>query len=242
MPLGSWTMMMTRKDKRSLLLSMVLGDGCLYIHKRGHKSYGAINITHCLAQLDYLTWKRDLVATCIDRQLNIRHFDNTRGIGNKISKQACVATTWIRFKAWRKFCYPNGKKDKSKILKYIIHPEIALAIWLMDDGYVEGKLDKKSNKCYSACFRIFVCDQSDAQIYDIQEWLIDKFGVNSKVALQKTRAKQYPFIKFSARDSMILWEVIRPLVLRFESMRHKFRFMEIRYQYVKSLAQDTAKQ
>lgn len=226
-----------------MLLSLVIGDGCLhYLKRQNNRIYGSMTIAHSTHQADYIAWKANLVGSILGRDINLRKLDNSSGFLSKNPQGAIqFSACWIRFKAWRKFIYPNGKKDKSKILRFINNPEFLMSVWLMDDGYVEGKIDKKYNKCHSASLRIFICDQRNESCIEIQKWIKDKFGFETVLKMQKSNEKEYPFLKINAKDSLILWEKIREFVLQFKSMQHKFRFLEIRYKYKKSLAQSPEK-
>lgn len=220
---------MKNRDKRSLIFAMVLGDGC--IHYTSNKTSCALTLNHGIAQADYQAWKAQLLSQIFNRNVKVRPGHNNKSV--QVSICANV------FKAWRKFCYPNGKKQLPNILRYITHPEMALAIWLMDDGYVEPSLDKKyPGKCYGAVFRIFTCDQSMENQELIIKWFQETFDVTLKVAMQKKGDTYYPFLKFNTPDSLKLWEKVRPFILQFNSMKHKFRYMEQRYQY-KSITAST---
>lgn len=223
-----------------MLLSLAIGDGCLHYNRSNGKTYGSITIAHSTHQADYIAWKAKLVGSILGRNINLRKVDNSNGFKSKNPQGAIqFSACWIRFKAWRKFIYPNGNKDKSKILRFINNPEFLMSVWLMDDGYVEGKIDKKYNKCHSASLRIFISDQRNESCVEIQKWIKDKFGFETILKMQRQGEKEYPFLKINAKDSLIVWEKIRQFVLQFKSMQHKFRFLEIRYQYKKSLAQPT---
>lgn len=216
---------MLNKDKRSLCLMMVLGDGCLH-YVGSAKRYAALTIDHGIAQSDYQSWKAQLLSNIFERDVKVRQGHK----GKSIQVSVCNNT----FRAWRKFTYPNGKKDLAKILPFIRHPEMAMAVWLMDDGYVEpsiSKLADGSKKNYGARFRIFTCDQTQETQDSIIKWLGDNFNIKAKVHLQKKGDKQYPFLKINQEDSLLVWEKIRTFVLGFKSMRHKFRHMEELYQY-----------
>lgn len=228
---------MTRKDKRSMLLSLVIGDGCLHIIKWKHRTYGGLHIGHSSDQADYIAWKANLVSSIVGRPIKLRTGKNNGFVGYESKPLIQFQTTWIRFKAWRKFIYPNGKKDKSKILRFINNPEFLISIWLMDDGYVEGKIDKKYNKCFSASLRIFISDQRLESCLIIQDWLRKNFNFETILKYQKSKEKIHPFLKINAIDSLLLWDKIRKFILQFKSMQHKFRFLEMRYQYKKSIAQ-----
>lgn len=212
---------MLRKDKRSLTLLLLLGDGNLHLYKN---LYGRITITHGLTQSDYQAWKAKLLSEIFERDVKVR--THNRGTASQVS----VSNN--RLNAWYKFCYPNNKKDLSRVLKYITHYEMALAVWLMDDGYVEPSKDKRAPNSLSARFRIFTCDQSEETQLKIIQWLNEKFQVNFKIkyAWDKRQNKHYPYLKCGQEDSLKIWKLIREFVLSFKSMQYKFRYIEEVYQ------------
>jgi hypothetical protein len=220
---------MERKDIRSLLLSLILGDGCLSRtppSKTG-KSYGILAIQHGEKQRDLLEWKASLINACLARNVKLNYHKN----GPQIY------LTHRRFKAWRKFCYPGGKKNILRILPFIRHPEFALAVWLMDDGYVEPSVDKKRNKLYSCSLRLFTCSVPVVDQEEIILWFQENFGVTPKIKFQKRGRHNYvkhgddfPFLKLTTEESLKVWGSIREMVLQIPSMQHKFRYIEAIYQ------------
>jgi hypothetical protein len=222
---------MERKEKRDLILSMCLGDGCLAY--TSNRISAAITIGHCKEQQDYLQLKADFLERAFDQKVRVR-----KGQDTKVQLSLCKK----RFKAWRKFIYRNGKKDLSLLLPFIINPQRAISFWLMDDGYTEPSFDRNKageNIFYSACLRIFTCDQSLQTHEYMIDWFYKNFSVTPKVLYNKStkRNKTYPFLKFNTVDSLIIWEQIRTFVMITDSMKHKFRYMEQYYQ--KKLSQRT---
>lgn len=229
---------MTRKDKRSLLLSFILGDGCLHYLKRIYKDklkiYGSMTIDHGLNQTDYVTWKAQFISNILNKNIKIRQGHN--------GKSVQFAATWRRFKAWRKFTYPNDKKKLTNILPFILHPEFAIMIWLMDDGYVEPSYSTLSTgikENYGARFRIFTESQSLEDHETIITWFKNNLKVTPKISLYhcNKRKKRMPFLKFTQEESLFLWEKIRFQVMKFNSMKYKFRHIE--QIYIKKLSQRT---
>lgn len=226
---------MNRKDKRSMCLMLLLGDGNLHnwTDKKG-KSYCRLTIDHGISQSDYQIWKANLLSFIFGKKVVTRS-------GHK-GKSIQVSTTVRRLKAWKKFTYPNNKKDLARILPFITNPEMAMAVWLMDDGYVESSISKNARGekvNYGARFRLFTCDQTmETQEY-IVSWLNQHFDINVKITscFSKKQNKSYPFIKFNGQDSLIIWEKIRSFVLQFDSMKYKFRYIEQIFQ--KRLSQRT---
>lgn len=219
---------MNNRDKRSLVLLLCLGDGCLHYIRNHGRIYGGITIDHGLDQADYQAWKAQLLSTAFNKDVKVR----TGHKGKSVQVSLCVK----RLRAWRKFTYPNNKKSISKLLKFINHPELALAVWLMDDGYVE-RSHNNSNKLSYTAFRLFTCDQTLEDQEKIMKWLKDNFQIESKIRYQKKGDKKYPFIKFDQKSSLEVWKRIRDFVLTFKSMKHKFRFIEESYQIKSHSAQ-----
>lgn len=207
-----------------MILSLVIGDGCLFTMKRGKKLYGGLTIDHGIEQSDYQTWKAQLLSQITGRNVRLR----TGHKGKSVQISVCMK----RFRSWRKFCYPNGKKDVNKILKFINNPTFALAVWLMDDGYVDAKQNKSKSKTYSARFRIFNCETPFERHVELIQWFKENFNVEPRIKeLKKNKkGKSYPFMAFTTKDSLILWKEIREFVFQFKSMRHKFRHIEHIYQ------------
>lgn len=210
-----------------MVLSLVIGDGCLHYIKNNGRVYGGLTIDHGLKQADYQKWKAELLSDILDRKVKVR----TAHKGKSVQLSVCMK----RFKAWRKFCYPNGKKDVTKILKFINNPTFALAVWLMDDGYCEpsySKLKDGTKKNYGARFRIFSCETPIELQHKLVEWFQKEFDISPSVKLQKNNKanKEYPFLKFNQEQSLTIWKEIRDFVLQFKSMQYKFRHIEQIYQ------------
>lgn len=213
---------MQNKEQRSFILSMVLGDGCL--HNTSNNVSGSLTIDHGIEQSDYINWKASFLSEVTSRNIKIRKGHK----GKSIQLSVCMK----KFKAWRKFCYPNGKKVLTRILPFITNPEFAIAIWLMDDGYVETNGDRKGGK-----FRLYTCSEPIKDQEFFIEWFKENLNVCPKIAYQKNSKtnKTYPFLKFTQDDTLIIWEKIRDFVLQFDSMKYKFRYVE--ELYLRKLAQ-----
>ena len=213
---------MQNRDKRNIVLSMLLGDGNLHITR----GYGLFTIDHGIEQADFQAWKASLLSAALDRNVKCR--TGHRG------KSVQIAVCMKRFRAWHKFTYKHGKKDIARILPFINNPTLAIAIWLMDDGYVEpsfSKLADGSKKNYGARFRLFTCDQTPETHAQIAAWFRLYFNIQIKIKFttRKKDNKTYPFIKLSQEDSLKIWKEIRSLVMQFKSMQYKFRYIEQLY-------------
>lgn len=224
---------MKNRDKRTIALSLVIGDGNLHITKKG---YGLITIDHGIKQSDYQTWKAQLLGFALNREVKLRP-------GHK-GQSVQIQTTFVSFKAWYKFCYVNGHKSIPRILRWTNNPMFTLAIWLMDDGYVESSgqptyINKAgTKKTYdrtvpkTARFRIFINDQYPNEVEKIVQWFKEFIKIDIKIAFVNSKEynKKYPYIKIKQEDSLKIWKEIRHIVLQFKSMQYKFRHIENSYQ------------
>lgn len=218
---------MTRKDKRSLILCMLLGDGNLHALKRSSGLYGFFTLHHSIKQADYQAWKAELVKAAFDRDVKVRPNTNN----GSVQIQVCDK----RLRSWYKFFYKDKKKDIPSMFKFIRHPELAVMVWLMDDGYVEPSfslLSDGTRKNYGARFRLFTCDQTEEQNNAIIKWFEKEFNVSPKIkySYNSKYKRHYPFLKFNQEESFKLWVMMREKALSIKSMQYKFRHIEELYQ------------
>lgn len=213
---------MERRQVRSTILCMVLGDGCLFEMKRRNKKnddtitlYGGFTMDHGILQRDYVEWKAKLLQECFpERSIKLRQ-------GHK-GKSIQVSVCDKRFRSWKKHFYKGKYKDVPKILKYIDTPTLAIAIWLMDDGYVD----------VAGNIRICDCSQPYEAWEALRAWFKAHFNVTFKVktTTHKQTGKTYYWIKFNVKDSLTIYQQIRPYITQIDSMKHKFRNIERIYQ------------
>lgn len=208
---------MTRRDKRSLILCLVLGDGSLFSDKR----HSRITISHCDAQADLLSWKAALVGNITGRYPKMRiggtsKYSQSRGLQFSLH--------WKRIRAWHKRFYPNRKKDRLKMLPFIHHPELAIAIWLCDDG----SSDKDGR------LRLHTNAMSQEDNTTLSEWIFKHLGVRPKVLSQwsSLRKRSYAYLQFNVTDTVVLYTKVRDFLLQFDSMKNKFQRTERRFQRV----------
>ena len=218
---------MRNKDKRNIIFSMLLGDGCIGVYKADGFKTGRFTIDHGVKQADYQAWKASLLSTAFGRE--VRLYTGHKGQSVQLQMRD------KKFRVWHKFVCPNNRKSLPLILKWINNPVFAMAIWLMDDGYCEPSISKLADgtkKNYGARFRIFTATQTEEEMQQIKTWIDANFNTNCKVKyhFDSRQKKSYPLIKFSGEETVRIWEQIRTLVLQFKSMQYKFRHVEQIYQ------------
>lgn len=241
-------MLILNRTKRSLVLSMILGDGCLHWSDNYNSQTGYLHIKHSLDQEDYLLWKLKLLSETLDKfDIPFYECESFVKATNKSYKQKRLQLGMRRFRSWYKLFYPN-KKDIAKMLDYITDPVLASALWLGDDGSVStGRLrsrDKTSLRIASGLV-IYTCDQDEQKLERCKLWFKRFLNVDVNIkfheCLYKGEKKRYPILRFNAQESLKLWEQVRHILLEIPSMKIKFKLIEERYQRVLLTAPDTKK-
>lgn len=225
---------MLNKDKRSILLSLILGDGCL--HRSGpaqRNKMGYISIKHGHKQKAYVEFKANLISTILQREVKVHPAKSQVKALNKTYEQYKLQVGMTRMRSWRKFCYPNNKKSFSKILPFIRHPALALALWIMDDGTGStsgNKNDPNGRVCGGLTLFLGECYQEDAKF--AQDWIHKNFNVIPKLRWQAVKYKgtirYYPELKFNVQQAIAIYNAIKPVCDLVPSMYYKFRLLEER--------------
>lgn len=142
--------------KKSILIALAVGDGCILDQKTVKKGktyrYATLEVGHSIKQLEYCRWKADLCRSITGRKCEIKFKKIPERIINPNYKstpetEACRFTcTHKYYRILRKWLYPNGKKYlSSKYLNYL--DELGLAIWYMDDGSTYVRPDESAFNC-----------------------------------------------------------------------------------------------
>lgn len=224
-------------SKRSILLATVLGDGCLYNSSPSqHNLMGYITIEHGYKQKDYVEFKAELLSLITGKIIKCKSTKGYVKATDKIYDKYKLQFGWKRMRAWRNFCYPNKVKSHKKLLKFIKHPKLALALWLMDDGTVmTGRVRRNdpSSPRVASGFILYLGEIYREDAFEIQWWFEKTFKVKPKLSWQKHKYKgtirSYPHLSFNVQDSLYLYKHIRDIVQSIPSMANKFLKLENRY-------------
>lgn len=112
---------MTQRQKE-ILHGTLLGDG--YLEDRGTAN-SRLQIRHAISQMAYVDWLYNEFKNFVSkspRQIGEAYFFRTR--------------SYVWLTDWRKIYYPNGIKE---IPPFLSLSHLSLAVWFMDDGYVDQK-------------------------------------------------------------------------------------------------------
>lgn len=189
-----------KKYTKSLLIALVLGDGCI-------SGNNTLYLSHSKKQLDYLNWKRELISKLLNCPIpGIYHRKDTKHdeyTSNKSHRYFRILKNWL---------YKNG--EKRFLYKVINHIDAqGLAIWFMDDGTHTVNRRKSSGKIMSHTFKLYtMCKYEDVQ--DIMKVLKEKFGLNTYPLKYKRKDGQLRYyLQWKTREGRKFSNLVRPYIL-----------------------------
>jgi hypothetical protein len=175
--------------QREVAVGSLLGDGHLAKTTRGY----ALRFHHSIGQETYIVWKYTL----------LRDFVRT-------GPRHCGRATYFRtvshpsFESLRAQFYKDAKKVVPIALLEAELGSIALAIWFMDDGSLDGRQIRINTQSFTI-----------AEVEELAALLERRFSIEAALNLDKGR----PRLRICARSTSSFVELIRPYVV--DSMLYK---------------------
>lgn len=188
----------TIKEKRSILLGMIIGDGCISSYK--NRSYKLV-IRHSKKQDDYLLFKKGLIESIFYNQ-TLKVIEVQKGL--QIQKCSKI------FRIYKKWFYTNGVKDFSKILKYLNLQSIA--IWYMDDGSLTAKKHEGKIHGYELTLNTYISKEQN-------QIIIDWFYLNYNIKFTQTKSKGKYRLRMGTKEARKFCELIKDYII--PSMKYK---------------------
>ena len=198
----------TNQEIRNLVLFMCLGDGYL------NKNNGYLAMRHCVAQKDYIDWKRDLL------KKNLKVTDLYYVENNGYGAFELRTKTYKFIKTYRKILYPNNVKKIANIKILNKLTPLGLAIWYMDDG---GLSQKKEGGVVTSNDLILNTHLSkeDNQI------IIDYFNNRWGISFTQVKNKRQYRLRCGTREARKFLDIVRPYVSQVKSMEHKLNVKKL---------------
>lgn len=201
---------LTRKERRSALIGMVLGDASLY-RQSGSQGTDAtvLKITHSIKQRAYLEWKRDIIQPMFDYPLNIiETYNQAKGKRYPVAK--LLTRSNPQLKRLRKIMYDatGTKRVTPQLLNAL--DDRAVAIWYCDDGCLSTTVGR------GATVMLATNNFTYQEHLLMQEWFADVYGVYFNINRHKSGTYN---LRRGISDAHKLLDRIAPHII--EPMRYK---------------------
>ena len=198
------------KNQKSLLIGLLIGDGTIcsnYVFK----------LSHAKEQLEYLKWKIKLLNDCNIKTNGIKKYISKCGFNTGkevIYSQLAIIPT---IKALRRSVYIPNKTITKKLLNWLTEREIA--IWYMDDGYININQSKQRNSIQHT-IKISTCtDKSTVEI--ITKYFKEKWNID--FSSWEERPGKYSIKTISEDNVSKFVKIIKPYILQVPSLLYKIR-------------------
>lgn len=209
------------KQDRSLLLGMLIGDGCLKF-KRHTKQNGEVStyyeyvIAHSEKQREYIEHKLNIFHSIMGGKRPKVHTEDVKLKGyDKVHNTCRFSRCHKSFKVLHKYLYSRNNKKyiTERVLSYLTPQSIA--IWYMDDGCLSKSKDK-TGKVYSIQCRLYTYfSEEEADI--VLKYFQDTWGISPTKSYYKKNDRWN--IRFPVIESYKLEDLIHKYVI--PSMQYK---------------------
>ena len=204
------------RDKRGILVGMVLGDGCIRVRTRlksGKYPYiqAEFRMKHSYKQRAYLEHKAELIAAMFGGSCKVH---NTYVMLKGVRHEQCMMTKSAKyFRALYKVMYPGGKKTYTRRVLDYLTPQ-GIALWYMDDGHARTNVG--TDGWVSSCSTEIATCCSHEEALTIQAYFVAKHSISFKV--YPMRPGQW-CIRANTAESQKFARLITPYIPA--SMRYK---------------------
>lgn len=187
------------KDQKEFLIGTLLGDGCLQINKK--KTKARLCLTHSIKQANYFFWKKRIMGNFINNtQVNAESKRNS-------VKMQCASIYHNNLIYYYNLFYDNNKKIiKEDIVNHLT--PLAMAVWVMDDGWKNHSNIRISSEGFS---------KKENEI--LKKAIKFNFDINCKVVEYCKNKKKYYYLSFNKRNSELLTDLIQSHVI--DCMKYK---------------------
>lgn len=199
------------KEQKRLLIALLIGDGTI-------SSNYVFKLSHSIEQKEYLEWKVGLLNKFGIKNNGIKEYISSCGynFGKRVLYSQMSLHSTI--KALRRSIYIPKKTITKRLLNWL--DELGLAIWYMDDGFININESEQRHGSVQRNIRISTC--VDKQTCNIMiNYFEEKWGIEFRPFLEKS--KLYSLATRTNDDTDKFIEIIKPYVKQVPSLLYKIR-------------------
>ena len=200
------------KESRNLLIALLLGDGTI-------SNNNVFKISHCAEQVDYLTWKVELLKTNGIRNNGIKWYTSSKGYN--VGKQVCYTQLNIIpfIKVLRRVFYRPYKTIGNRKLLNRLDAQ-GIAIWYMDDGHIN--IRKTNGKIHGFYIKISTCLPKD-QIQIVIDYFKETWGIKFYMFHEGKKEDSYSLC-CGTKEGIKFINIVKQYVEQVPSMKHKIHY------------------
>ena len=199
------------KEQKRLLIALLIGDGTI-------SSNYVFKLSHSIDQREYLEWKVELLNKLGIKNNGIKEYISSCGYNKGkgvIYSQLSLNST---IKALRRSVYIPKKIFTRNMLDWI--DEQGLAIWFMDDGFININESEQRHGSIQRNIKISTCvDEETCSM--IIKYFKEKWNVEFRPFLEKS--KLYSIATRTNKDSDKFISIVKPYVEQVPSLLYKIR-------------------
>lgn len=199
------------KEQKRLLIALLIGDGTI-------SSNYVFKLSHSIEQKEYLEWKVSLLNKFGIKNNGIKEY--TSSCGYNFGKRVLYSQMSLHstIKALRRSVYIPKKTITRRLLNWL--DELGLAIWYMDDGFININESEQRHGSVQRNIRISTC--VDEQTCNMMiDYFKEKWKVEFRPFLEKS--KLYSLATRTNNDTDKFIEIIKPYVEQVPSLLYKIR-------------------
>ena len=199
------------KEQKRLLIALLIGDGTI-------SSNYVFKLSHSVDQREYLEWKVSLLNKLEIKNNGIKEYISSCGynIGKGVLYSQMSLNSTI--KALRRSIYIPKKTFTRNLLNWL--DEQGLAIWFMDDGFININESEQRHGSIQRNIRISTCVDEETCSMIIQ-YFKERWNIEFRPFLEKS--KLFSIATRTNEDSDKFIKIVKPYVEQVPSLLYKIR-------------------
>lgn len=199
------------KEQKRLLIALLIGDGTI-------SSNYVFKLSHSTDQREYLEWKVKLLNKLGIKNNGIKEYVSSCGYNKGMKVIYSQMSLNSTIKALRRSIYTPKKTLTRNLLNWL--DEQGLAIWFMDDGFINVNESKQRNGSIQRNIRISTC-VDEQTCYMIIQYFKERWNIDFKPFIEKS--KLYSISARGNENSDRFIKLVKPYIEQVPSLLYKIR-------------------
>ena len=211
---------MLSKEQKSLLISLLLGDGTI-------SNNNVFKMSHSIDQKDYLKWKLQLLDKYNIKHGDIKEYTSSKGYNKGktvVYSQISINNT---IKALRRSIYKPNKTITRNLLNWLT--PLGVYIWYLDDGSININ-QSKQRKTIQKTIKFATCTNINTTNIII-DYFKEVWNINFRKFPEGTNS--YSIASRTNEDCLKFINLVSPYIYEVPSLLYKFRNSLTKQEFIK---------